>query len=442
MKRRFGALTLSICMLLLYVSPALAAQLGPARSYDELLSLAQRASGGDTLLISGAIAADSTRPLKTQSQLILRGAGSAVSSISDLALEDANVVLSNLLVDGGLRISGISFVQLERGVTVQGAQGRSGIEFTGSGALLLDPGSCIGGGQHAPGVRIAHHGGDLYISIDGSVQGGRGETGGAAVEIDPLGESGALMVTGQLTGGQGDDFGGNALNLHNLGGNAYITVDGRLTGGEGSIGGSGLQLITANGSIFAGLGGQITGGSGKNYGGDAMLLMNVDGSASIALSGHLTGGNSTGPNSTPGQSLKLLGRTTAMRTTVGDCILQDGRQVLSAIAAVTPLPAITSSVDDVETAQTPAPTQTPQETQQPESTPAPEVTAEPTVEPTAEPTAEPTEEPTVEPTAEPTAEPTEEPTVEPTAESTAEPTEEPTAEPTAEPTPEPTAEPV
>lgn len=433
MKKRLGAFALSIVMLLFSACPALAAQLGPARSYDELLSLAKTASGGDTLLIAGDIAADAQRPLTTSAQLFLRGTGSNTSSISDLALENANVVLSNMAVSGGLRVSGDSYVQLERSVIVHGAQGRSGVEFSGSGALLLDPGSSITGGQDAPGVRIAHQNGDLYISIDGTIRGGNGKTGGAAVEIDPLGASGALMVTGRLTGGRGEDFGGNALNLHNLSGNAYITVDGRLTGGEGSIGGIGLQLITAQGSVFAGLGGHITGGSGEDYGGDAMLLMNVGASANVSLSGYLTGGNSSGPNSAPGQSLKLLGRTTAMRTTVGDCILQDGRQILSAIA-VTPLPAITSSVDDAQVIETPAPTAVP--TEQPTDVPTVETTAEPAPTPTAQPTEAPTAEPTAEPTVEPKQETTVEPTQEPTTESTAEPTTDPTAEPTAESTAE------
>ena len=415
MKKQLGALALSVLFLLSSVSGAFAAQLGPASSYEELLSLAAGASNGDTLLVSGAITALGEEPFTSQERLLITGIDDAC--ISGLQLHNANVVFSSLTLKGGLHISGTSHVQLTRGVAVLGADGDSGIRFFGNGSLLLDPGSSVAGGAGATGVAVSHGGGDLYVSIDGDVHGGAGDTGGAAAVIDPLGASGALMVTGRLTGGKGEAFGGNALNLHNLTGNAFITVDGRLTGGEGSIGGSGLQLITAEGSVTAGIGGRINGGRGHDYGGDAMLLMNIGGSATVSLFGSLTGGDSSGTNSTPGQSLKLLGKTTAMRTMVGECIFEEGRQVLTAIS-VTPLPAITSSVDDAQTLETPSPTVEP--------------TTEPTPEPTAEPTAEPTQEPTVEPTAEPTQEPTAEPTAEPTQEPTSEPTPEPTAEPSDE----------
>lgn len=420
MIKRFWALAL---MTLLFCARARAAQLGPATSYDELLALADGAKEGDILLISGKIRADADQPFSPAAALELRGEGDA--SISGLHLQDASIVLSNMTLTDGLSARGESRIQLMRGVSV-----KDGLSFSGSGALLLDPGSNVSAGSGATGVSVHHAGGDLYISLDGAIRGGDGATGGAAVVIDPLGASGALMVTGSLTGGTGEDFGGNALNLHNLSGNAYITVDGRLTGGAGEIGGCGLQLITADGGVTAGIGGQITGGRGNRYGGDGMLMMNVGGSASVTLSGSLTGGDASGTDSTPGQSLTLLGQTTAMRTNVtGECILQNGRQVLYALS-VTPLPAITSSADDAEEID---PTPSPEATAEP--------TQEPTVEPTQTPTAEPTPQPTVEPTPEPTSEPTPEPPAEPTAEPTVEPTQEPTIEPTPQPTVEPTAEP-
>ena len=123
MKKRFGAFALSMIMLLSCAFPASAAQLGPASSYSELLALAERASSGDTLLISGDIWAGFDQPLSSQAQLFLRGANN--SSISALSLHDANIVVSNLTIDGGLRISGASYVQLERGVTVRGADDSS-----------------------------------------------------------------------------------------------------------------------------------------------------------------------------------------------------------------------------------------------------------------------------------------------------------------------------
>lgn len=462
MKKRIGALALSICLMLTAFCPALAAQLGPASTYDDLLALAGSAAYGDTLLVSGTLIAVPTHPLTTNNLIFIRGTDGA--SILNLALDNASVIFSDLMLIDGLTITGESHVQFERGVSVLGSAGCSAISFTGSGALLLDPGSEAFGGEGAPGVHIAHTGGDLYISLDGKAVGGAGETGGAAAVIDPLGNSGAVMITGQLIGGAGSEFGGNALNLHNLHGNALITVDGQLTGGAGSIGGSGLQLITAEGSVNAGLGGRIVGGKGESYGGDAVMLMNVSGAASIALSGSLIGGDASGRNATPGQSLKLLGKTTAMHTIVGDCNLQDGRQIYSSIS-VTPLPTIPS--EDAEATPTPEttplpsleptikPSETPsvkptvkpsvapsvEPTIKPSSTPTIEPTVEPTVEPTIEPSATPTVEPTVEPSATPTVEPTVELTVEPSATPTVEPTIEPSTSPTIEPTVEPTVAP-
>lgn len=382
MKKPFGAFALILLLFFTPMMQAFAAQLGPAASYDELLSLAASASEGDTLLIRGELDAGS-QPLSADVYVHLVGEEGA--AISGLALSNASLSISGLTLTDGLNVRGQSHVQLMRGVCIE-----DGLAFTGSGALLLDPGTSVTGGEGAPGVTISHTGGDLYTSLDGAIRGGSGATGGPAVVVDPLGASGALMITGTLTGGEGEAFGGNALNLHNLSGNAYITVDGRLTGGAGEVGGSGLQLITADGSVTASLGGQITGGRGNGYGGDAMLLMNVGGSASVALSGALTGGDSSGTGSSPGQSLTLLGQTTAMRTSVGgDCILQDGRQVLYSLA-VTPLPAITSSVEEAETI-VPTPTPPPAATIEPTPTAESTPTAEPTPEPTAEATAEPTE---------------------------------------------------
>jgi len=367
MKNRLRAFALCIVLALTFPGYTLAARLGPAATYEELLSLAASASQGDTLLVAGDITASPAAPLAADVPLLIRGADGG-ATITGLSLESASVEFSDLILLNGLRVRGNSHVQIMRGVSVLG-----GVDFAGSGALLIDPGAAVEGMPGSPGVSVSHRGGDLYISIDGTVRGGAGDAGGSAVEIDPLGASGALMITGTLLGGAGDAFGGNALNLHNLTGNAYITVDGRLTGGAGNIGGVGLQLITADGSVTAGIGGRITGGRGNSYGGDALMLMNVGGSASVALSGMLTGGDSSGTDSVPGQSLKLLGRTTAMRTSVGDCILEDGRQVLFSIA-VTPLPAITSSVDDPSVLVTPEPTPA-----APEQTPAPQPTPEPPV---------------------------------------------------------------
>lgn len=422
MIKRIGALALSMMLLLAYAAPASAARLGPATTYDELLALASEAKDGDVLLVRGTLAADSAQPLSPAASVRI-ASDSGKSTIEGLALRDASVAFSDVTLKDSLRVEGSSYIQLSDGVSVVGAQGASGIVFSGNGALMLDGGSTVTGGGEASGVHIHHDGGELYISLDGSVRGGTGVSGGAGVTIDPLRDGGALMITGKLTGGSGDTFGGNALNLYNIDGNAFVTVDGTLTGGTGSIGGSGMQLITAEGSSTIGIGGQISGGQGRDFGGDALLLMNVSGAASVMLSGSLTGGNASGTDSTPGQSLQILGQHTSLHTRIGDCILQDGKQILVS-SAVTPLPAITSSVNDMQTLVTPEPT--------PSSSP------EPTTAPTSEPMPEPTSEPTAAPTDAPTAAPTPKPTAEPTANPTDAPTTEPTAAPTAEPTTEPT----
>lgn len=353
MKKSIRTLSAMICLLCLVPCVCLAARLGPARSADELSALAASAQPGDTLLISGDLDASACGVLSFPAGVTLKGEDDAV--ISGLSLSDSSVVLSGVSLTGGLNVTGRSHVQLTRGVSVSG-----GVDFSGSGTLLLDPGTSVEGKAGEPGVSVSHRGGDLYISLDGAVSGGAGATGGAAVVIDPLTTSGALMITGNLTGGAGGAFGGNALNLHNLSGNAYITVDGRLTGGSGDIGGSGVQLITAQDSVAAGIGGRISGGQGSSYGGDAMLLMNVGGSSQISLSGALIGGDASGVDSTPGQSLTLLGKTTALHTNVGDCVLEEGRQVLSSIK-VTPLPQITASAGNMQPLPTPSPTPNPNE---------------------------------------------------------------------------------
>lgn len=388
MTKHIRAFALIFMICLCFALPACAARLGPADSYEALLQLAAQAKEGDVLLVAGEISAEG-RILSPDKALRITSEGGR-ATISGLSLRNASLTFSNINLTNGLRITGDSHVQLASGVSVKGKEGKSGIDFSGSGALLLDPGSAVTGGEAADGVVICHTGGDLYISLDGSILGGAADAGGSAVTIDPLGEYGALMVTGTLTGGQGTTLGGNALNLYNLSGNAYITVDGRLTGGQGTTGGCGLQLITASDSVTAGLRGQITGGQGRSFGGDAMILMNVTGSASIALSGALTGGNTSAADSIPGQSLQILGKNTALHTYLGEVVLQDGRQ-FSGSTAVTPLPAITSSIDLIrptpspspDDAQTPSVTPTARPEETPEAAPAPEATASPSPSPEA-----------------------------------------------------------
>ena len=154
--------------------------------------------------------------------------------------------------------------------------------------------------------------------------------------------------------------------------------------------------------MSVGIDGHISGGQGESYGGDALMLMNIGGASSVSLSGALTGGDALEADAQPGVSLLVIGETSSSHTRVGDCLLEDGQTLATAAPApaatpepvepsVTPLPEITSAVDDPATLFTPSPTE------------------EPTPEPTPEPTAEPTSKPTEEPTAEPAPEPTEAP---------------------------------
>ena len=133
------------------------------------------------------------------------------------------------------------------------------------------------------------------------------------------------MITGSITGGDGDGTGGHALNLYELSGNAYITIDGRLKGGNGSIGGDGIQLVSASDNVSVGISGQTKGGSGENYGGDALILMNVQDSSSFHMSGYFSGGDAASENAMPGTSIQLVGNSAAARARIDNCILEDGK---------------------------------------------------------------------------------------------------------------------
>lgn len=353
MKKLLGALALIlICQLSFSAS---AATLGPAASFDELLALAASAQAGDVLLVSGDIPVfDTLTPVAPVRITSSDGTG----ALRGLRLQDASVVFSDIALLDTLTIVGASNVELSSGVSVVGAPGASGLSFCGSGALLLSRGSRVTGGENAPGVTISHTGGEFYASLEGTVRGGVGLRGGEGIVVSPLGTSGAMMISGDICGGEGTAAGGHALNLYELSGNAYVTVDASLCGGSGDVGGNGIQLVSASDQVTVGISGSISGGQGKSFGGDALMLMNVTGSAAISLSGRLCGGNASTPGARPGSSLLLVGDTTASRTYVNRCILEDGRIVPAPpspeipltpapTAAVTPLPEITSSIDDI-----------------------------------------------------------------------------------------------
>lgn len=437
--KSFKTIVLSICMLLAMAAVAQAARLGPASDYAQLLELADKAVDGDVILISGEIIADEHIPLSTQAAITLKSSSDSSATLRGLKLDGARITADDIRFEDSLSISGTSYIELGSGVTIKGADGRSGLTFDGNGVLILYPDCRVEGGAGSEGMTIRHRGGEFYAGIEGIISGGSGHTGGSGLTISQLSDSGTMMISGSILGGTGDTHGGQALNLYELSGNAFVTVTGSLTGGDGNVGGDGIQVISTNGNASVGIHGHVTGGKGQSYGGDALILMNMGGASSVNLSGSLTGGDAAESGARPGTSLLVVGSGSASRTRVGDCNLQDGKALadLNATPAptptaepdVTPLPEITSSVEDADLLATPAP----------EETPTPEATAEPTPEPTAVPTPK----PTVVPTPEPTPHPTPSPTPIPTQEDALEPTSEPTPELTASPEhgPETTAEP-
>lgn len=378
MNKRLRAFFLALCLFISPLPNAVAATLGPASSYDEMLDLIAFAKNGDTLLISGHIDAENMEPLTTSTAVHIE-ASDADATIRGLRLCNANVTFSSISLSGSLHIEGTSNVLLGKNVSISADNGKTALSFNGNGALIIERGCTVEGGKGADGVLISHTSGDFYGSIEGKVIGGSGSKGGAGLVISPFGDAGALMISGQITGGNGDSLGGHAANLYSLSGNAYITVDGTLRGGSGSIGGDGIQLVSISDNVSVGVTGRIKGGDGASHGGDALILMNASDSSSFHLSGSFSGGNASSPDAQPGTSLQLVGDSAALRAHVNNCILEDGlpyqanEDHVSVLPDVTPLPEIASPVVD-------SPSQT-EDTVEfsplPETTPALEATSAP-----------------------------------------------------------------
>ncbi len=414
MHTRLWAFALSFILLILPAASAVAATLGPASTYGELRNLLISANSGDVVWVTGTLFADNTVPLSTKDNVRLTSADGESATIHGLRLRDASIMMTNIALKDSLIIDGTSHIQLASGVSVSGADKHSGLDFSGNGTLIIDRGCSITGGSESAGVSISHSSGEFFTSIEGTIQGGSGRTGGAGVVISPLSSSGAAMISGSVQGGRGNGHGGHALNLYDLNGNAFVTVDGDLQGGDGAIGGDGIQLVAARDSVSVGIGGKVKGGSGETYGGDALILMNAEGASSFHLSGAFSGGDASGRDAHPGTSLQLVGNSTASHARIVDCILEDGAQLApdgqpSATPStpdITPLPEITSSIEDVEHLSTPFPTPAPAETPVPEETLSEAVTETPAAESTPEPIVTPdtSEEPAAEPTQEPAAE--------------------------------------
>ena len=353
MLKRSGAFALTMLMLVCMALPAQAALLGPARSYEELTALAGGASAGDTLLVAGEIAFPAGGVLSVSPSVSIRPAQGETAAIRGLRIESSDVRLYDMTLLDSLTVRGSSTVELT-GVTVSGAPGAHGVSFTGSGALIVDPSCSITGGSEAAGVSLSHTGGDLYVSLEGSIAGGSGATGGPGVLVSPLGNYGAMMIAGSIAGGEGTIAGGQALNLFDLQGNAFVTVDGTLTGGGGVIGGDGVQVISAGGFANIGIVGSVSGGDGESYGGDAVMLMNAGDSSTIYLSGTLSGGDALAYGAQPGSALLIVGKESSFHTHMVDCALYDGR-ALASEPEVTPLPELTASIEDSDLLMTPEP---------------------------------------------------------------------------------------
>lgn len=394
MIKRLWALTLASIILLLCASSAAASTLGPVDSYDALCDALMCAADGDVILVTGDLTAESREPLAPSASVRISSGQGEYASIRGLRLRDASVAFDNIRLDDSLEIDGTSNILLGSNVAVSGSDGQSGLSFSGKGTLIVERGCTVEGGSESAGISIRHNGGDFYGSIEGAVSGGSGSIGGAGVVISPLGDAGAVMITGSIQGGKGASQGGHALNLYDLSGNAYVTVDGALQGGDGSIGGDGIQLISANDNVNVGIGGRVKGGSGESFGGSALILMNAAGSSSFNLSGAFSGGDALAQDAQPGASLQLVGDSVALRTRISDCILEEGRPYADEQQSesaeqppeptVTPLPEITSSIDDITALATQEPTPFPEESSTPEPTQSPDPSPEPSPDAAAE----------------------------------------------------------
>lgn len=405
--KRFGAFALVQLLLLAAASPACAATLGPAGSYAQLLALAGQAGENDVLTVSGELIAEGV--FEPGVSLTLSSEKGERAAIHGLHLSNASVRMDDISLTGTLSVEGTSFIELGSGVTIEGAAGDSGLSFKGNGTLIIEAGCEITGGDNGPGLTLHHDGGDLYVSLEGVVRGGSGSTGGPGVVVSPLEDAGAMMISGSVYGGDGVAMGGHALNLFELSGNAYVTVNGSIQGGRGRVGGDGIQLVSTGDQVNVGISGSISGGEGSEYGGDALILMNASGASAISLSGSLIGGSVTSEQGQPGTALLIVGESTAVHARVEDCFLEDGQRLTAPVQdtpvpEITPLPEITSSVEDVAQLNTPTPPAEAGATAWPTPESTPEQTPVPTPTPTPEPTSEPTPDSTPEQTPAPSAE--------------------------------------
>ena len=335
MKIMRAAVLLFLCTLF---ASSEADTLGPARSAEQFAELIATSSPGDTILIHGDIDLEG-RTIAIPSAVTVTSDSSRPSVLRGLTLRDASVSFQNIRIEGTLNVEGTSGLSLGSGTQVRGQDGQPGLQFTGGGFLIAEPGSEILGGSGASGVIISHNGGDFYAGLEGQIKGGTGN--GDGVTVSPLSHGGALVISGSVSGGSSSSLGGNAVNLYDLRDDALVSITGDLSGGSGAVGGSGIEVVSLNDRAYIGVSGRISGGEGEQYGGNAVLLMSATGSSSVSLAGELLGGDTSTGTGEPGSSLLIADNASIPHAIVNDCLLQDGGYRKSTAA---PLPEITSSI--------------------------------------------------------------------------------------------------
>ena len=418
--RRLVALFMA---LLLVPSISLA---GVITTYEDLVAAAASAADGDVLVLEGEITAD-TKALTSARRVVLKPVEGGEAEIKGLKVSDADLAFSGIVLSGGLRVSGESYIELLPGTLVRGASGQEAVLFEGTGSFTVDSGATVQGGKSANAVTVKGKGGDVHIAVHGDVQGGDGdEDGGAGLQVENLAGVSSVVVSGDVRGGSGSGIGGNAVNLYSLSGETSAILGGSTRGGDGRVGGNAVQIVGLGGSANAALGGRASGGDGTDFGGDTLVVMNVQSSAAVSVAGSLSAGNIPESGERPGVSLRIVDEQSTQHVTLEDAHLRDGEIIPEGVETPTPEPTATPMPTPVPgiTASVPVATLPPHVTTEPEApaVPTPEPTQQPTEAPTGQPTQSPTEAPSQEPTQRPTAAPTQEP---PATPSEAVPTEDP-----------------
>ena len=416
LSRKCAALMLTLLFL-----PSIALA-GEITTYDDLVAAAATAADGDVLLLEGEIVAGG-RALSSARRVVLKSVEGGEAEIKGLQLSDADVAFSGVLLSGGLRVSGESYVELLPGTNVRGASGQDAVFFEGIGSLTIESGATVQGGKAANAVTVRGSGGDVHVAVHGALHGGGGADGGAGLQVENLSGASSVVVSGDVRGGTASGIGGNAVNLYSLGGETNAILAGEVRGGDGRVGGSAVQIVGLTDSVNAALGGSAVGGNGSDFGGDTVVVMNVQSGASVTVAGSLSAGNVPETGERPGVSLRIVDEISANHVSIEGAHLRDGEIVPAGVETPTPEPTATPMPTPVPgiTASVPVATLPPIQTTEPEEPVTPDPTEAPTETPTQEPTEAPTEAPTQEPTNAPTAEPTQAPTETPTQEPSQEP---------------------